>query len=204
METEERNQISYLDHIRRTEPYAPIPLLRRIIEHIIHPKPLILLRQTIQVFLHENVLLIHIRKYQVHLRRVPSPVPGPPPHDRADYLQHRCYARPACDHPEMPHQAGRVDHGAFRPFHLERLADGEVGDVLRDVAGGVGFYEQVEEAVVSVGGDRGVGADDFLGLACNGGGDGHVLADGEAEDVARGGQGEAVATDVSARDKQLF
>lgn len=104
----------------------------------------------------------------------------------------------------MPHQAGRVDHGAFRPFHLQGLADGEVGDVLRDIAGGVGFYEQVEEAVVFVGGDGGVGADDFLGLAGDGGGDGHMLADGQAEDVAWGGEGEAVATDVSARDKRLF
>lgn len=70
--------------------------------------------------------------------------------------------------------------------------------MLRDVAGGIGFYEEVEEAVVFVGGDGRVGADDFFGLACDGGGDGHVLADGEAEDGARGGEGEAVARDVSA------
>lgn len=69
-----------------------------------------------------------------------------------------------------------------------------------DVAGRVGLDHEVEVARVDVGGDRGVGADDlfpldgagFGVLDVEGGGEGDVLADGEAEDVGWGGQREAV------------
>ena len=65
--------------------------------------------------------------------------------------------------------------------------------MLGDIAGGIGFDEQVEVAAVFVRGDRRVGADDFFGLVGDRGGDGHVLADGEAEDVRWAWEGEAVA-----------
>lgn len=65
--------------------------------------------------------------------------------------------------------------------------------MLGDVAGGVGFDEQVEVATVFVRGDGRVGADDFFGLIGQSSSDGHVLADGEAEDVRWAREGEAVA-----------
>lgn len=67
--------------------------------------------------------------------------------------------------------------------------------MLGDIAGGVGFDEQVEVALVVVGGDGGVGADDLFGLAVDGEGgtEGDVLADWEAEDVGGFGEGKAVA-----------
>jgi hypothetical protein len=69
------------------------------------------------------------------------------------------------------------------------------------VAGGVGFDHEVEVARVHVGGDGGVGADDFFSFGDGAGfgvgdvevgGEGDVLADGQAEDVGGRGQGEAV------------
>lgn len=71
--------------------------------------------------------------------------------------------------------------------------------MLGDVAGGVGLDEQVEVAFVVVGGDGRVGADDLFGLAVDGegGAEGDVLADGEAEDVGGSGEGEAVSVACS-------
>jgi hypothetical protein len=77
--------------------------------------------------------------------------------------------------------------------------------VLGDVAGGVGFDEQVEVAGDVVGRDWGVGADDFFGLGAAGVvfqrdwqccGNRDVLPDWEAKDGCCGGEGEAVAVDV--------
>jgi hypothetical protein len=67
--------------------------------------------------------------------------------------------------------------------------------MLGDVAGGVRLDEQVEVALVVVRGDGSVRANDLLGLAVDGegGAEGDVLADGEAEDVGGFGEGEAVA-----------
>lgn len=72
--------------------------------------------------------------------------------------------------------------------------------MLGDVARGVGFDQDVEVAGLVVAGDGGVGADDlflddFAGGAGAGesGGEGDVLADGEAEDGGWGWEGEAVA-----------
>ena len=65
--------------------------------------------------------------------------------------------------------------------------------MLGDVAGWVGFDEQIEVAVVFVRGDGCVGAYDFFGLVGDRGGDGHVLADWKAEDVRWAREGEAVA-----------
>jgi len=63
--------------------------------------------------------------------------------------------------------------------------------VSRNVTGRVRFDEEVEVALVIVGGDRGIGADDFF--AFDGGCEGDVLADGQAEDVFLVGELESVA-----------
>ena len=67
--------------------------------------------------------------------------------------------------------------------------------MLGDVACGVGFDEEVEVALVVVRGNGRVGADDFFWLAVDGegGAEGDVLADGEAEDVGGSGKAESVA-----------
>lgn len=78
--------------------------------------------------------------------------------------------------------------------------------MLGDVAGGVGFDQEVEVAGLVVAGDGGVRADDFFfdGVAVfvgygEGGGDGDVLADGEAEDGFGVGEVEAVAIEEIVR-----
>jgi len=63
--------------------------------------------------------------------------------------------------------------------------------VSGDVAGRVRFDEEVEVALVIVGGDGGVGADDFF--AFDGGCERDVLADGQTEDVFLVGELESVA-----------
>ena len=78
----------------------------------------------------------------------------------------------------MPDHVGGIYHGALGAADLHSLADHEGSDVLADVAGGVRLDEEVEEAAVLVGGDRSIGADDFL--AVDGGSEGDVLTDGEA------------------------
>jgi len=55
--------------------------------------------------------------------------------------------------------------------------------MLGDVASRIGLDEEVEVALVLIGGDGRVRANDFLGLACDSSGERNVLADGEAEDV---------------------
>jgi len=77
------------------------------------------------------------------------------------------------------------------------------------VALGVGFDEEVEEAWLVVAGNWGVGADDLLGGVVvggirEGGGEGDVLADGEAEDGGRRGEGEAVDGCVVGEDGLFF
>ena len=113
----------YLDHIRGTETDAAIPLLGRVVQHVIHPEPIILRRQFIQIIFHEDILEIDIGKYQIHLRRIPSPIPRPTPHHRPYDLQHRRDACAARDHSEMSNKSGRVHHGAFRAFDFQGLSD---------------------------------------------------------------------------------
>jgi hypothetical protein len=55
--------------------------------------------------------------------------------------------------------------------------------MLGDVASRIGLDEEVEVALVFIGGDGRVRADDFLRLSGDGSGERNVLADREAEDV---------------------
>jgi hypothetical protein len=91
---------------------------------------------------------------------------------------------------------GGVDESALGTFDLDVVTDGEGGHVLGDIAGGVGLDEEVKEAGLMVTRDGSVGAEDVLVCAIwlrAAGGDGDVLADGEAEDGSGSGKGEAVA-----------
>jgi hypothetical protein len=69
--------------------------------------------------------------------------------------------------------------------------------MLGDIASGVRLDEEVKVALVFVRGDGCVRANDFFGLTSDGGAEGDVLADGEAEDVLLAGELETVAVHVS-------
>lgn len=96
----------------------------------------------------------------------------------------------------MTAHVGSVDHGTLGTAHLHGLADLQVRQVLGDVTLRVGLNQEVEVTGILVGGDGGVGAHDFFGLAFDGGGQGDVLADGETQDIGGTGKGETVDSDV--------
>jgi hypothetical protein len=91
---------------------------------------------------------------------------------------------------------GSVDHGTLGATDLHGLANLQGGQVLGDVTLGVGLDQEVEVAGLIVGRNGSVRADNLLGLAGDGSRQGDVLTDGQAEDISRTGQGEAVDGDV--------
>ena len=195
LDVRSRSRKLRFDHNCRDEAHAAVPLLRRVVQHIVHPKLVILRGDGIDVLLQQDILGVDVREDEIDL----CPVAGRAPAlNGFDNLQHGCDSGTAGDHAEVAHEVGRVDHGALGAAHFDGLPWGEGSDVLGDVAGGVRFDEDIDVAAVFVGGDGRVGADDFL--AVDGGGEGDVLADGEAENVGREGEGEAVAIDLSVHE----
>lgn len=160
-----------------------------------HTEALVLSRKRIQILLEQDILLRDIGKDQVHLSAVTSLAAAD---DRLYHLQHGGNTRATGNHTKVPHHVGRVREGALGSAHTDGLPHGQRGEVLANVACGVGLDEQVEEARLLVAADGRVAADDFLvraiGLVEHGA-DGDVLADGETEDVGLAGKGEAVAVD---------
>lgn len=68
--------------------------------------------------------------------------------------------------------------------------------MLGDVTLRVGLDKEVEVTSFFVGGDRGVGAQNFLGLAFNDSCEGDVLTDGQTQDISGTGQSETIDADV--------
>lgn len=158
-----------------------------------HADAAVLLGNGIKIILQQNILRRDIRKDQINLGLITA---GPAAHNSTDNLQHRRDPRAASDHAEVAHHVRRVHESTLGPAETDRLADGERGDVLRDVALRVGLDEEVEVAGLVVAGDRSVGSYDLLGGPVGlraGSADGDVLADGEAEDGVWRGELEAVA-----------
>jgi hypothetical protein len=177
-----------LDHIRSNKASATSPLLRWVVEHVVHAELAILSDQRIQILFQQNILRVDVRKDEVDLCDIASRATAD---NGLDYLQHGCDASSASDHTEMPNHVWGVHHGALGTLDLHCLSDHERCDVSRDVAGRVRFDEEVEVALVIVGGDRGIGADDFF--AFDGGCEGDVLADWQTKDVFLVGELESVA-----------
>lgn len=153
-----------------------------------HPELAVLCRNRVDVLLEQDVLGVHVREDEVDFCPVACSAAAL---DSLDDLEHGRDAGSAGDHAEVAHEVGRVDHCALGAADLYGLSDLHRGDVLGDIAGGVRLDEEVDMAAVFIGGDGRVGADDFF--AVDGGGEGDVLADGEAEDVGWAGEGETVA-----------
>jgi hypothetical protein len=165
----------------------------------------VLASELVQVLLQKNILLVHVGEDEVNLGLVAGRSTS---EDSLDDLQHRGDTSATSDHTEVPNHVGSVDHGTLGALDLHLVADVESCQVTADVAGRVALDEQVEVAGVDIGGDGGVGTDDLLvgdGLGLGVldvevGGDGDVLANGQAEDAVRGGQGEAVDGGVVGED----
>lgn len=80
---------------------------------------------------------------------------------------------------------------ALGPLDADGLADFKTRNVLGDVAGGVGLYQEGKLALVVVGGYGRVGAHDLLTI--NAGGNRDMLTNREAEDVIGSGEVETIA-----------
>jgi len=169
----------------------------------VYPEALVLSRKRIQVFLEQNVLGRDVGKDEINLGPITSSATAD---DGAHDLQHGGDTGAAGNHAEVAHHVGGVHEGALGALDADGLPHGQAGHVLADVAGGVGLDEEVKVAGLVVAADRGVGADDILGAAVglgDGGANGDVLADGEAEYRVGRRQVEAVDGDI-VRDDRLF
>lgn len=188
--------MTHLDHIGGDEADAAGPALRRVVQHVVHAEAVVFLGELLQLLLEENVLRVDVGEDQVDLGGVISAVAGTVANDGLDDLEHGGDTSTTGDHTDVAAHIGGVDHGALGTAHLHGLADLKIGQVLRDVTLGVSLDQEVEVAGLIVRGDRGVGADDLLGLAGNGGSERDVLADGQTEDIGGTGQGESVDADI--------
>lgn len=185
---------SYLDHLGGDEADAAGPARRGLVQDVVDAEALVLGGEGVEVLLEQNVLLGDVGEDEVDLGAVAGRLAAAD--DGLDDLQHGRDARAAGDHAKVTHHVGLVGEGALGPAHADRLAHGEGREVLADVARGVRLDEEVKVARLLVARDGRVRAHDFLVLTVGlgqHGADGDVLADGEAEDVGRAGQGEAVA-----------
>ena len=92
----------------------------------------------------------------------------------------------------MTDHVGGVDHGTLGAFYFHGITDIQARHVLGNITLGIGLDKEVEEAGFIIGGDRGVGAKNLLGLAFDSGGKRNVLADRQAQNVGRTGETETV------------
>jgi hypothetical protein len=186
--------LSYGDHLSRDVADAASPARGRLVEDVVDPEPGVARGERVEVLPEKDVRLGDVGEDEIHLGLVPGSATTD---DGLDDLEHGRDPGTASDHAEVAHHVRGVDEGALGAAHLDGLADGEAGEVLGDVAGGVRLDQEVKVAGLVVARDRGVGAHDLLagsvGLG-DGGTDGDVLANGQTEDVLRGGQLEPVAS----------
>jgi len=95
----------------------------------------------------------------------------------------------------VPHHVRSVDESTLWTAHSDSLANSESGQVLGDVAGGVGLDEQVEVAGLVIARDGGIRANNLLAGAVglgDGGANRDVLTDRKTKDRGRGGELESV------------
>lgn len=196
---------TYLDHVCSNESNAASPARWRVVEHVVHAEARVLTGKLVQVISKENVFLVDVGENEVDLSLVAG---GSASEDGLGDLKHGSDTGTASNHTKVPDHVGSVNHGALGSLDLHLVADVESCEVTADVSGGVALDEQVEVARVYIGGDGSVGAHnllvgDGLGLGVldvEVGGDGDVLADGQAEDAVGSGQGEAVDSGVVGED----
>lgn len=150
---------THLDHVRCHEANATSPAGRRVVEHIVHAEARVLTGELVQVLLQENVLLVDVCEDEIDLSLVAGSSAS---ENGLGDLQHGSDTGTASNHTKVPDHVGSVDHGALGTFDLELVADLESCEVTADVTGRIALDEQVDIAGLDIGGDGGVGADDFL------------------------------------------
>ena len=189
---------AHLDHICRHESHSTTPVLRRVVENVVHVELAVLLDQTINLLSQQDILLIHIRKDEIDLRLVSL---TPTSQDSANDLQHGSDTRASSNHAKAPHHVGRVHHRSLWSLDFHRVAHLQRAEMSADVAGWVGFDHQIEVAGVHIAGDGRIRPHDLFSLldlagllVCDVevGGERDVLADGQSEDAVGRGQVEPI------------
>lgn len=178
-----------LDHISGNKTDASVPLLRRVVEHVVDAELGVLGGERIEFVFEQDIFGVDVGKDEIDLGFIAC---WSSAHNGLGDLQHGSDTGAAGNHAKVSDHVRSVYHGALGASDLHLVADLEFGYVFGDVAGGVRLDDEVDMALVFVRGDGRVRADDFLGLAGDRGGERNVLADGEAEDISWAGQLEAV------------
>lgn len=187
---------TYLNHIGSHEADTAGPALGRVVENVVDAESIVLLLQFLELVLEQDVLGVDVGEDQVNLGSVVAAVAGTVADDSLDNLQHGGDTSTTGDHTNVAAHVGGVDHGTLGAADLHVVADLQLGEILGDVTLGVGLDEQIEVSGLIVGGDRGVRANNLLGLTGDSSGERDVLADGEAEDIGGTGEGETVDGDI--------
>lgn len=153
----------------------------------------VILGERIQILPEKDILLGDVGEDEVHLRLVTSSTALD---DGLHNLEHGGDAGSARNHAEVAHHVGGVDERALGAADPDGLSDVDARQVLGDVAGRVRLHKEVEVAGLVITRDGGVGAHNLLARPIrlgDGGADGDVLADGQAEQGGRGRELEPVA-----------
>lgn len=190
--------ISYRDHVSSNVANTTSPALGRVVEHVVDADAIIFLDESVEVFLQQNILGRDVGKDEVDFGLVAGSTTTD---DGTNDLKHGSNTRASSDHAKVADHVRGVDEGALGALYADILAQLEGRHVLRDVAGGIGFDEQVEVAWLVVARDRGIGSHNLLGAAVgllHGRADGDVLADGKAKDGRGRRESEAVAIEDAA------
>ena len=156
--------------------------------------------QLVQILTQQDIVLIDIGKDEINLRLVSLLATSL--NSTCD-LQHRGDSCTTSNHTKVTDHVFGVDHGTLGAFDFHGVADIESSQMARNITGGVGLHDEVEEAGLDVGGDGGVGAHDRLGLGyailvgdIEGSGERDVLPNGQAEDSAGRGELESVDSGI--------
>lgn len=184
---------TYGDHLGGDVADTAGPVRRGLVQDIVNPETAVLLGQRIKVFLEEDILGSDVGEDQVNLGLVTGSAAAD---DGANDLEHGGDPGAAGNHAKVTDHVGSIDECALGALDTKSLPNLEGRHMLRDVAGGVGFDEQVEITRLVVTRDGSVGSHNLLGSAIRLGqfsANGNVLADGQSEDGVGSRKSETVA-----------
>lgn len=143
----QRVRKTYRNHLRCNKSNLATPLLRRVVQDIVHSESGIFLGQLIQILLQQNILLAHISEQEINLGLVLNTSISnalSSSNYSADNLQHGRDSGSASNHTEMSDHVWSIDHCALWTLDLDRLSDNEGGHIFRDVSSRVRFNEKVK------------------------------------------------------------
>lgn len=165
---------------------------------------LVLLGELVQLLRQKDVLWVDVGEDKVEFGGILPTVPGSALDNSLDNLEHGRDAGAAGNHTNVTGHVGSIDHGTLGTTDLHGVANPEAREVFRDVALRIGFYEEIKVTGFVVGRDRGVGSDDLLGLALDGGRERDMLANWKTKRVGGAWKGEAVYSNIVGDDGLFF